>query len=120
MPEHPEFFERWAKSSKARRSQGDPVLDIAYGDSAREILDIFPPGTSEGLAPVHIFLHGGYWQGLSKDWFSFMAEAFNRRGECAVIVNYDLCPSVTIGQIVEQIQVAIGWVVKKYRALWRQ
>ncbi|MCH8106262.1 MAG: alpha/beta hydrolase [Proteobacteria bacterium] len=112
VPEHPEIIDSWARRSEAWRNQCDAELDIAYGDSAREILDIFPLGSGDELAPVHIFLHGGYWQRGGKDWFSFIAEIFNRRGECAVIVNYDLCPSVTLGKIVEQMQTAIGWVVK--------
>ena len=112
VPEHREFIDSWAKRSEDWREQINPVLDIHYGASAREILDIFPVASNQGLAPVHVYLHGGYWQGLSKDWFSFVAETFNRRGECAVIVNYDLCPSVKLAQIVEQIQSAARWLVK--------
>lgn len=112
VPDHAEFIESWAKRSEAWRNQADSSLDVSYGESARQILDIFPAASSEGPAPVHVFLHGGYWQGLSKDWFSFMAEAFNRRGECAVIVNYDLCPSVPLAQIVEQVRSATCWLIK--------
>ncbi|MEE8366215.1 MAG: alpha/beta hydrolase [Gammaproteobacteria bacterium] len=112
IPEHPEFLDSWARRSEAWRKQSEAALDLSYGNSARQSLDIFPLTPSESPAPVHVFLHGGYWQRLSKDSFSFMAEAFNRRGECAVIVNYDLCPSVTLAQIVEQIRSATRWLVK--------
>ncbi len=39
-----------------------------------------------------------------------MAEAFNRRGETAIILNYDLCSDVNIGVIVAQIQKAVIWL----------
>ena len=112
VPEHPEFIDSWAKRSENWRKQTNPVLDIPYGAGAREVLDIFSVASNQGLAPVHVYLHGGYWQGLSKDWFSFVAETISRQGECAVIVNYDLCPSVTLVQIVEQIQNATCWLIE--------
>lgn len=109
VPEHPEIFARWQSQSAAYRRRVGGKLNIAYGESAREVLDIFP--AAQQPAPVHLFIHGGYWQALSKEWFSFVAETFNRRGECAVILSYGLCPQVTVAQIIEQIVRAVEWLL---------
>ncbi len=110
VPEHPTFLQSWAERSQAFREQADGLLDIAYGDGEREILDIFPAPDSS--SPVHIYLHGGYWQALSKDSFSFVAQHFNRAGECAVIVNYDLCPQAALAQIIDQSRKAVRWILQ--------
>ena len=110
VPEHPRYLQSWAERSHAYREQADGWLDLAYGDSAREILDIFPAPAAS--SPVHVYLHGGYWQALNKDSFSFVAQHFNRGGECAVIVNYDLCPQVTLAQIIDQSRKAVRWILQ--------
>lgn len=108
VPEFPEYLADWNNRSYVYRENANCVLDVSYGKSGRETLDIFFCDKPD--APLHIFIHGGYWQALSKDTFSFMAEAFNARGENAVILNYDLCPQVSVGAISRQIISAINWL----------
>ena len=110
VPEHSQFFDSWNQRSEAYRQQAGAHLDIAYGESPRQSLDIFP--VQQSVAPVHVFIHGGYWQALSRDAFSFMAQAFNQQGECAVILNYDLCPQVPLSTIIDQMHRALAWVVR--------
>ncbi len=109
VPEHPRFLEDWALRSAAWRER-HPPLTLSYGDSERTWVDVFP--ATDG-APLHVFLHGGYWQALNARQFSFMAEAFNARGECAVIVNYGLCPDTPLAAIVDQIRQAWRWIVRE-------
>lgn len=109
VPEHPVFLQSWVEQSEAYRSTAYSLLDVSYGDSVRQHLDIFPAANS--VAPVHVFIHGGYWQALDSKSFSFVAEHFNRQGECAVIVNYDLCPQVSIADIITQIRRALCWII---------
>src|SRR3546814_8654995 len=46
-PEHGRFFERWARDSAAVRERLPARLDLAYGDTPAEALDLFPvPGTT--------------------------------------------------------------------------
>jgi arylformamidase len=52
-------------------------LDLAYGSHPGEHLDVFP--ARGGPAPVHVFIHGGYWHRLDKSDSSFVARAFHRR-----------------------------------------
>ena len=115
VPDHPDYLESWAERSLLYRQQVDACLNQSYGDSKRQVMDIFPSNLAS--SPVHVFIHGGYWQALSKDSFSFMAQAFNEQGECAVILNYDLCPQVTLAEIIQQIRQAMAWIllnIKRY------
>jgi len=81
---------------------------VAYGTTKAEILDIFP--TNIATAPVHIFFHGGYWHSFQSRDFAFVAECLVRNGIAAVIVNYGLCPSVKIDEIVRQSRAAVAWI----------
>jgi arylformamidase len=115
VPEHMDFINDWAARSERYRERAGGILNQRYGADERQLLDIFPLEQAVSAAPVHVFIHGGYWQALSKDWFSFMAETFNRLGECAVIVNYDLCPQVGIDRITAQMVEAIIWIREHIR-----
>ncbi len=85
--------------------------DIAYGPSAAETIDLFFPAVIEPAAPVHMFIHGGYWRMFSKRDYSCVADTITAAGAIAVIVDYDLMPAVTMETIVSQIRRAKDWVV---------
>ena len=36
--------------------------DIPYGQGTRQRLDVFPAMTGDKLSPIHVFIHGGFWQ----------------------------------------------------------
>ena len=96
VPEYAAHFARWAQDSVQARSSQPNTLDIAYGESPGEKLDVFPVAKPQGGgAPVLVFIHGGYWRSLDKAEHSFVAPAFTAAGACVVIPNYDLCPAVT-------------------------
>ena len=110
VPDHAAHFSRWAQTSAQARSSQPCTLDIAYGQSAGEKLDVFPADrAAPGGAPVVVFVHGGYWRSLDKSDHSFVAPAFTAAGACVVVPNYDLCPAVTIPQIVLQTVSALAW-----------
>ena len=111
VPEYADYFNRWAEDSRKARAQVSCQLDLAYGDSPGEVLDIFRPN-GPGLsqrAPVLVFIHGGYWRSLDKVDHSFIAPVFAAAGNCVVIPNYDLCPAVTIPEITLQMVKALEW-----------
>ena len=110
VPEHAAHFARWAETSAQARASQPCSLDLAYGTSQRETLDVFP--AAEPGAPVLVFIHGGYWRSLDKSDHSFVAPAFTSEGACVVIPNYDLCPAVTIPQIAIQMVHALAWTFR--------
>src|SRR5437867_288186 len=75
----PEWLERYARESAKARAEISGRLDVAYGPSPGEALDVFPaPGSAP--APVHVFIHGGYWHRLDKADFSYVARGLMPAG----------------------------------------
>jgi len=113
VPEHPAIFARWAERSAAARAEAGRRVrpDLAYGDGPNETLDLFLPDRTG--APLHVFLHGGYWQALDKKDFGFVAPPLVAEGIAVAVVNYALCPAVRVGDIVNQVRRALAW-------LWRE
>jgi arylformamidase len=102
------ILNRWAEASALARDRSPrKVLDVRYGDSPAETLDIFP--AEQPNAPVLVFVHGGYWRSLDKSDHSFVAPGFVADGVSVVVPNYALCPAVTIEQICLQIARCVAW-----------
>ena len=100
----------YTDASAATRARLECVLDVRYGPGEKETLDIFPAVDSD--APVHLFIHGGYWRAMDKNNYSFIADAFHPAGAVTVLVNYDLCPTVTLDTIVAQTMRSIAWTFR--------
>ncbi len=111
-PEHTEYLARWAADSAVVRRRLNGQLDLAYGNSPGERLDLFLPRTGPVRPPLLAFIHGGYWQGLDKGDFSYLAPPFLDAGIAFASLNYDLAPKVTVAQIVGQIRRAIPWLAR--------
>lgn len=93
-------------SEQARRTlQGH--YDVPYGDQPLMDCDIFPAGAG---APIHVFLHGGYWKGRDKADYSFMVAPMLEQGITVVVANYGLCPDVDLATIVRQTADLFTWV----------
>ena len=108
VTDYEELAKKRSKKSQGIRSTLKSWLDIPYGQSPREILDIYP--TSQAGGPVLVFYHGGYWRGGSKEDNCDFVPTFVNHGINVVIVEYDLCPNVTVSDIVRQAHDSIAWV----------
>ena len=108
VPDHPQYFARWGEGAARARSTMTCHLDRRYGDMPGETLDLFPARKGDGTCMM--FIHGGYWRSLDKRDFSFLAPAWVDAGVSLAVVNYDLCPSVTIDEIVRQMLRASRWL----------
>lgn len=106
VPDHPAAMQRWREAAEAARAAHPPET-VAYGPGPREVMDVFPAGDG---APVAVFLHGGYWQALDKDWFSGLAPTLLAHGVGLAIPSYDLAPAVRLGQILSQVRAAVELV----------
>ena len=81
---------------------------IPYGSHPLETLDWYPAAGPD--APVHVFVHGGYWRAHDKDDFGLIAAPLVAAGTHVASVNYPLCPEVTVGDIVASVRTAVAWV----------
>jgi arylformamidase len=110
VPEYPELAKLRAAQARKVRESAKSWLNVAYGNSPRERLDIYAADKAGG--PVLVYIHGGYWRSGSKEDNCNFVPTFTRRGATVVLVEYDLCPSVTVTDIVRQTRAAIGWTHK--------
>jgi arylformamidase len=98
-----------ARSDEARASLRH-VTNLKYGPRDRQTIDVFP--ADDPSAPVLVFIHGGYWRARDKEEYAFVPGAFNPAGITTVLVEYDLCPNVTLDVIVDQILDAVEWIAR--------
>ena len=92
------------------RRELDVELDVPYGDHRMETMDIFRPrGEARALL---MFIHGGYWRSLDKKDHSFVAAPFVNAGAAVAAINYSLCPSVKVEDIVLQCLKAGAWLYR--------
>jgi len=110
VPEFPELSKVRAALSRKVRESAKSWLDVPYGQSPREKLDIYAADKPGG--PVFVYLHGGYWRGGSKEDNCNFAPTFTSRGATVVLVEYDLCPQVTVSDIVGETRSAVAWIYR--------
>ena len=85
-------------------------LDVPYGASEREKIDLYP-GTDK-TAPCLIFIHGGYWQRNSREVFANMVEGVAPLGWSVAIPGYTLAPEASLTRIVAEIGRSLDWLAK--------
>lgn len=117
VPEHPEIFARWARDAELFRAEalkdGRAELGLNYGDTLRQTVDLFLPQSGE-TAPFAVFIHGGWWRSLDPSLFSHMARGPNARGVAVAVIGYDLCPNVSLADIITQIRRACAYLWQRY------
>jgi arylformamidase len=108
FPEAAASYEAFCERESERvRSELDHRLNVPFGPTLAEHVDLYPAGET---APVLIYVHGGFWYLRTSTEFGFVARGPVSRGIATVVVNYDLCPRVTIDEIVRQTRAAVAWV----------
>ncbi|PYM39513.1 MAG: alpha/beta hydrolase [Candidatus Rokuibacteriota bacterium] len=113
VADSPRYLAWYASESAAARAALPGRLDVPYGPSPPETLDVFPAAGAEP-APVQVFIHGGYWRALDKSDFSFVARAFHLDA-VVVVINYGLIPAVDMDELVRQCRQALAWVYRNAR-----
>jgi arylformamidase len=114
FPEAAASYEAFCdRESEKARSELDHSLDVPFGPTLAEHLDLYPAG---GTAPILVYVHGGFWCLRTSKEFGFVARGPVSRGVATVVTNYDLCPRVTIDEILRQTRAAVAWVYKNARS----
>ena len=108
VPEYPQLAKKRSEQSRKVRQSAKSWLGVPYGSSPREKLDIYPADQPGG--PVLVYIHGGYWRSGSKEDNCNFVPLFTQHGASVVLVEYDLCPTVTVSDIVRQTRSAVAWV----------
>ncbi|MEE9316729.1 MAG: alpha/beta hydrolase [Rhodospirillales bacterium] len=116
VPEHVDLHAAHQAEGEKVLADFETRLDVSYGPSGEETLDIYLPenpeavsGGTAGGAPINVFLHGGYWFSRHKNDFRFLARGLVPAGAILVVVNYALVPSVDLDELVRQCRAAVAW-----------
>ncbi len=104
-----------AQSDRLRADAANGRIDLAYGDGPRDRFDLFLPDAPN--PPLHIFIHGGYWQWNDKESYAYLARPFLAAGIGFANLEYTLCPDVTLAELVDQVRRGIGYLWKNGAAL---
>lgn len=83
--------------------------NLSYGENEDELIDLFLP-TKGNTKKLQVYIHGGYWQALSKNESSFAASNFQQNGCYFAVLNYSLAPNASLTEIVKQNRKAIAWL----------
>jgi arylformamidase len=107
VPDASIFLERTAARSAEARARF-AHREVRYGSGPLATLDVFAAARPD--APIHVFVHGGYWRGLDKRDYSLVAAGLVPLGITTVVMNYDLCPSVSLPALVAQFRDGVRWI----------
>lgn len=86
------------------------TIDLRYGSGDKETLDLYQPLKPDtDPAPLAVFIHGGYWRGGDKQDSTLVVPPILNTGAVVANINYDLCPTISLDTMVEQIIRAVRY-----------
>ncbi|GAA4352541.1 alpha/beta hydrolase [Variovorax defluvii] len=98
-PSFPALLADFQARSDAAAATSPCRLDLRYGPAQRQRFDLFPAhGRPRGIMA---YFHAGYWQSRDKSLFRFIAPAYAEAGLHVALVNYPLCPEVSVAALVD-------------------
>jgi acetyl esterase/lipase len=93
------------------KQSGNKQLNIKYGNSKNQALDLYSPKVQIGKKmPVIIYVHGGGWSGGTKSNVDDKPAFFVNNGYIFVSVEHRFSPHVKYEQMAGDISSAIKWV----------
>ena len=113
VPDHMAHFHAWRTEGPAYRA-AHLTAELPYGEGPGQAIDLYMPEGGEGAPPLHIFIHGGYWQALDKSDHGHLLAAMRGAGHAIAVINYDLLPKpgLTLDDLAAQCRRAV-------EALWQ-
>jgi arylformamidase len=102
-----EMVEGWGKLSAELRARHNAHLNLHYGPRERNRIDFLKAAPN---APTLLFIHGGYWQMRSKEFFTMFAAGPMAHGINVALIGYTLAPDATLEQIVAEIHAGIDYL----------
>jgi len=106
------YITAYIEKSAAAYAACPDVQTLRYGDLVSNTIDVVIP-PSDTPTPLHVFIHGGYWQELSKRESFFPAPDTLARGMAFAAVDYTLCPHASLDAIVTECCAAITHLISQ-------
>ena len=116
------FYRAVDAATAAVRSQFPHVLDLSYGQSIKQRLDLYMPKQKVTGAPVFLFLHGGGFREGDRAQYGFVAKPLVEKGIIVAVASYRLTdPGFVYPSQVEDVRQALHWLhknVPRVRRRW--
>lgn len=112
VPDFDSIAAEFAERSRKLSETAEVLTDIPYGSRGREVLDVILPPRLKAGAPLHVFVHGGYWRSGEKENYRLVAAPVLAAGGVAAIVEYDLMPGQRLEVLVDQVRQSVLWLEK--------
>jgi len=113
-----QYIEQSRAASEFAQQQQSLMADLSYGEHTDQLLDLYLPLTiNDNNRKLQVYIHGGYWQELTKAESSFAATNFQKQGCHFAVIDYALAPNATLSEIVAQVRQAINWLFKNAERL---
>lgn len=110
------FIKAYVDQSAAAYAAAPDVQTLSYGDRPSQTIDLVVPERATPV-PLHVFIHGGYWQQLSKTDSFFAAPDTLAHGIAFAAVDYTLAPHANLGEIVAEVFAALRYLRSNAQAL---
>lgn len=106
------FIEEYrARSANCFRNAPSHRL-LRYGPAARHTVDLFLPGhRANPERALLVFIHGGYWQELSREESAFAALDTIANGAGFAVLDYPLAPIATLDEVVQACREGLSYLV---------
>ena len=85
--------------------------DIAYGDGATEVLDVFFREDADDRQPTIVWVHGGAWISGDKDQIANYLRILADHGYTTVGIDYAIAPGATYPGPVRQLDTALAFLL---------
>ncbi len=106
------FYQRAEVLTDEVRSRWEHELDLSYGPSGYQRLDLYVPAArSKDTAgwPILLFLHGGGFREGDPALYGYLAEPFLERGIAFASVGYRLTPEAYLPETFTDVEDALLW-----------
>lgn len=110
VPEFDAIAAEFVERSRELSARAEVRADIRYGPGGREVLDVILPARPSANAPLHVFVHGGYWRSGEKENYRFVAAPVLAAGGVAALIEYDLMPGARLEVLVDQVRRGVSWL----------
>ncbi len=100
------YINQYVNDSARNKQQLRVLQDLDYGAKHTLGVDYFP---GQDKAPLVVYIHGGYWQELSKNESCFMAAELVAKGYHLMVIDYTLAPQANMETMLEQCCQAVAW-----------
>ncbi len=101
-----QYIEQSRQALTLAENQQTVITNLSYGAAPDQVVDLFMPMV-QTKRKLQVYIHGGYWQELTKNESCFAATNFQQHGYHFAALNYTLAPNASLSDIVQECRQAL-------------